>query len=155
MLALFAGTTMDSGVRLQRYIIQEWGDIYGIKLFNSGVVATLVAVAACLLPAFGAGVWRWRLLWRRWNDNLAIIRSDESDSCQSYAVGYNCNADQDGPAILLHYDSDDFHSHHFIFGRDDSIARFLQCWELPTGGAGLYRAGGKRSGHAGSCVGGF
>jgi carbon starvation protein len=55
MLALFAGTTMDSGVRLQRYIIQEWGDIYGIKLFNSGVVATLVAVAACLLLAFGAG----------------------------------------------------------------------------------------------------
>ena len=28
MVALFAGTTMDSGVRLQRYIIQEWGDIY-------------------------------------------------------------------------------------------------------------------------------
>jgi len=55
MLALFAGTTMDSGVRLQRYIIQEWGDIYGIKLFNSGVVATLVAVAACMLLAFGAG----------------------------------------------------------------------------------------------------
>ncbi|MED5461285.1 MAG: carbon starvation protein A, partial [Pseudomonadota bacterium] len=28
MVVLFAGTTMDSGVRLQRYIIQEWGDIY-------------------------------------------------------------------------------------------------------------------------------
>ena len=55
MLALFAGTTMDSGVRLQRYIIQEWGDIYGIKAFRSGLTATLVAVAACLLLAFGAG----------------------------------------------------------------------------------------------------
>ena len=55
MLALFAGTTMDSGVRLQRYIIQEWGDIYGIKAFRSGLIATLVAVAACLLLAFGAG----------------------------------------------------------------------------------------------------
>lgn len=55
MVALFAGTTMDSGVRLQRYIIQEWGDIYKINLFNKGVPATLIAVAACLLLAFGAG----------------------------------------------------------------------------------------------------
>lgn len=55
MVALFAGTTMDSGVRLQRYIIQEWGDIYKINLFNKSVPATLIAVAACLLLAFGAG----------------------------------------------------------------------------------------------------
>lgn len=55
MVALFAGTTMDSGVRLQRYIIQEWGDIYGIGLFKKGLAATLVAVGACLLLAFGAG----------------------------------------------------------------------------------------------------
>jgi len=55
MVALFAGTTMDSGVRLQRYIIQEWGDIYGIAIFRRGVVATFIAVTACLLLAFGAG----------------------------------------------------------------------------------------------------
>lgn len=55
MVALFAGTTMDSGVRLQRYIIQEWGDIYGIDLFRKGVAATLIAVGTCLLLAFGAG----------------------------------------------------------------------------------------------------
>jgi len=55
MVVLFAGTTMDSGVRLQRYIIQEWGDIYGIDLFKKGVIATLVAVVCCLLLAFGAG----------------------------------------------------------------------------------------------------
>jgi carbon starvation protein len=55
MVALFAGTTMDSGVRLQRYIIQEWGDIYGIKLFRKNVNATLIAVGTCLLLAFGAG----------------------------------------------------------------------------------------------------
>jgi len=55
MLVLFAGTTMDSGVRLQRYIIQEWGDIYNIPLLRKSVVATIVAVAACLLIAFGAG----------------------------------------------------------------------------------------------------
>ena len=55
MVALFAGTTMDSGVRLQRYIIQEWGDIYNINFLNKGVPATLIAVGACLLLAFGAG----------------------------------------------------------------------------------------------------
>jgi len=55
MVVLFAGTTMDSGVRLQRYIIQEWGDIYNIPLFKKGVLATLLAVTCCLLLAFGAG----------------------------------------------------------------------------------------------------
>jgi len=55
MVVLFAGTTMDSGVRLQRYIIQEWGEIYNIPLFKKGVLATLLAVTCCLLLAFGAG----------------------------------------------------------------------------------------------------
>jgi carbon starvation protein len=55
MVVLFAGTTMDSGVRLQRYIIEEWAEIYRIPGLNNGVVATLIAVGACLLLAFGAG----------------------------------------------------------------------------------------------------
>jgi carbon starvation protein len=55
MVVLFAGTTMDSGVRLQRYIIQEWGDIYNIPILKKGILATLVAVACCLALAFGAG----------------------------------------------------------------------------------------------------
>ena len=55
MVVLFAGTTMDSGVRLQRYIIQEWGDIYNIPVLRKGVLATLVAVTCCLALAFGAG----------------------------------------------------------------------------------------------------
>jgi carbon starvation protein len=55
MVVLFAGTTMDSGVRLQRYIIQEWGEIYRIPALTNGVLATVLAVAACLLLAFGAG----------------------------------------------------------------------------------------------------
>ena len=55
MVVLFAGTTMDSGVRLQRYIIQEWGEIYKISLFKNGVLATFIAVACCLALSFGAG----------------------------------------------------------------------------------------------------
>lgn len=55
MAVLFAGTTMDAGVRLQRYIVQEWGNIYGIKLLQNGYIATFVAVGTCLALAFGAG----------------------------------------------------------------------------------------------------
>jgi len=55
MVVLFAGTTMDSSVRLQRYIIQEWGEIYHIPAIKNGILATLIAVASCLLLAFGAG----------------------------------------------------------------------------------------------------
>ncbi len=55
MVVLFAGTTMDTGVRLQRYIIQEWGEIYNIPLFKKGILATLIAVTCCMLLAFGAG----------------------------------------------------------------------------------------------------
>ena len=55
MAVLFAGTTMDAGVRLQRYIVQEWGSIYDIPILQNGYVATGAAVTACLLLAFGAG----------------------------------------------------------------------------------------------------
>jgi carbon starvation protein len=55
MVALFAGTTMDSGVRLQRYIIQEWGEIYNVKWITNGIIATGIAVGTCLVLAFGAG----------------------------------------------------------------------------------------------------
>ena len=36
MAVLFAGTTMDAGVRLQRYIVQEWGSIYKIRYCRTG-----------------------------------------------------------------------------------------------------------------------
>ncbi|MBS9402396.1 carbon starvation protein A [Halomonas sp. TRM85114] len=55
MAALFAGTTMDTGLRLQRYIFQEWGEIYGQQWMKKPAMATLLAVGSCLLLAFGAG----------------------------------------------------------------------------------------------------
>ncbi|EKF73604.1 carbon starvation protein CstA [Alcanivorax hongdengensis A-11-3] len=55
MAALFAGTTMDTGLRLQRYIFQEWGEIYQQKWMGKPFPATLLAVISCLLLAFGAG----------------------------------------------------------------------------------------------------
>ncbi len=55
MAALFAGTTMDTGLRLQRYIFQEWGEIYDQAWMKKPAIATLLAVGSCLLLAFGAG----------------------------------------------------------------------------------------------------
>ncbi|OEY65511.1 carbon starvation protein A [Marinobacter sp. X15-166B] len=55
MAALFAGTTMDTGLRLQRYIFQEWGEIYNIKWMAKPLPATLLSVTTCLALAFGAG----------------------------------------------------------------------------------------------------
>lgn len=55
MAVLFAATTMDTGVRLQRYIIQEWGHIYNLGFLRRNGSATLAAVLACMALAFGAG----------------------------------------------------------------------------------------------------
>ena len=55
MAVLFAATTMDTGVRLQRYIVQEWGNIYNLPVLRGRWISTAVAVAACIALAFGAG----------------------------------------------------------------------------------------------------
>jgi len=55
MAALFAGTTMDTGLRLQRYIFQEWGEIYNQEWMRKPFPATALAVISCLVLAFGAG----------------------------------------------------------------------------------------------------
>ena len=49
----FAATTMDTGVRLQRYIISELGEQYSIKAIQNRWLATGIAVASCALLALG------------------------------------------------------------------------------------------------------
>ena len=49
----FAATTMDTGVRLQRYIISELGAQYNIKLAQNRWFATLFAVVSCAVLALG------------------------------------------------------------------------------------------------------
>jgi len=53
MAILFAATTMDTGLRLQRYVIQEAAELGGFKV--NVVVSTLIALGCCLALAFGAG----------------------------------------------------------------------------------------------------
>lgn len=55
MAILFAATTMDTGVRLQRYIVQEWGTIYEIPALTRRDLSTIIAVGCCIALAFGAG----------------------------------------------------------------------------------------------------
>ena len=50
----FAATTMDTGLRLQRYILSEIGQMYRIKPLTKPVVATITAVLICVLLSFGA-----------------------------------------------------------------------------------------------------
>ncbi|UCD25445.1 MAG: carbon starvation protein A [Gemmatimonadota bacterium] len=49
----FAATTMDTGVRLQRYIISELGAQYRIKIVQNRWIATFVAVTSCAILALG------------------------------------------------------------------------------------------------------
>jgi carbon starvation protein len=56
----FAATTMDTGVRLQRYILQEIGEIAGIRSLKENLslvttVAVAVPLALALAPAGGDG----------------------------------------------------------------------------------------------------
>ncbi|MBO8172834.1 MAG: carbon starvation protein A [Bacillaceae bacterium] len=54
MIVNFAATTMDTGVRLQRYIVGEIGQAYNIPFLTKSVWATLIAVGSCLVLAFSA-----------------------------------------------------------------------------------------------------
>lgn len=68
MVVLFAGTTMDAGLRLQRYIVQEWGHIYSIEPLKNPYISTLLAIAACMILAFGVSAGQYpgdggNLIW--------------------------------------------------------------------------------------------
>lgn len=53
MAVLFAATTMDTGVRLQRFVVQEAGELAGLKIgkFVATVVVLVLGIGLC----FGAG----------------------------------------------------------------------------------------------------
>jgi carbon starvation protein len=53
MAILFAATTMDTGLRLQRFVVQEAGEIAGFKIGT--LAGTAIALVVCMALAFGAG----------------------------------------------------------------------------------------------------
>ena len=53
MAVLFAATTMDSGIRLQRLVVQEIGEVVGVKI--GALVATLIAGGVAFALTFSQG----------------------------------------------------------------------------------------------------
>lgn len=53
MIVLFAATTMDVCIRLQRYIVQEWGDMLNMPWLRNVKVATAISVATSFALAWG------------------------------------------------------------------------------------------------------
>lgn len=53
MAILFAATTMDTGLRLQRFVVQEAAELAGFKVGT--LLGTVLALGVCLALAFGAG----------------------------------------------------------------------------------------------------
>ncbi len=55
MAVLFAATTMDTGVRLQRFVVQEAGEVLGIKIGKLAATGIVLVVALGLTFSAGAG----------------------------------------------------------------------------------------------------
>ncbi len=65
----FAATTMDTGVRLQRYIVQEISEVAGWRLGArnltvAGLIAVAVPLAMALLPGGGDAGYTFGVLWQ-------------------------------------------------------------------------------------------
>ncbi|MQA01879.1 MAG: carbon starvation protein A [Streptosporangiales bacterium] len=65
----FAATTMDTGVRLQRYVIQEIADIIGLRplarnLTLATVIAVVLPLVMALLPGGGDAGYTFGVLWQ-------------------------------------------------------------------------------------------
>jgi carbon starvation protein len=65
----FAATTMDTGVRLQRYIVQEISELAGWRtgarnLTVAGLIAVAVPMAMALLPGGGEAGYTFGVLWQ-------------------------------------------------------------------------------------------
>ncbi|MCV2489920.1 carbon starvation protein A [Geodermatophilus sp. YIM 151500] len=65
----FAATTMDTGVRLQRYVVQEIGELAGIKplarnLTLATTVAVVIPLVMALLPGGGEAGYTFGVLWQ-------------------------------------------------------------------------------------------
>jgi carbon starvation protein len=65
----FAATTMDTGVRLQRYLVQEIGEQIGVRVLARNLtlattIAVLIPLAMALLPGGGEAGYTFGVLWQ-------------------------------------------------------------------------------------------
>ncbi|MGJ7908414.1 carbon starvation protein A [Actinopolyspora sp. H202] len=69
MVISFAATTMDTGVRLQRYVVQEIGEITRVRplarnMTLASTVAVVIPLAMALLPGGGEKGYTFGVLWQ-------------------------------------------------------------------------------------------
>ncbi len=110
MAVLFAGTTMDASVRLQRYIIQEWGVIYRIPQAAERVPRH--DDVRCRVPDPGL-----RRGWRRRGGRhgaLAPVRSRESAAGRPDAARHQHHACQAGSPVALYDGADGLRDQHVV-----------------------------------------
>ncbi|MGY1725016.1 carbon starvation CstA family protein [Blastococcus sp. SYSU DS0533] len=65
----FAATTMDTGVRLQRYVVQEIGELIGARVLSRNLtvattIAVLIPLGMALLPGGGEAGYTFGVLWQ-------------------------------------------------------------------------------------------
>lgn len=63
MTVLFAATTMDTGVRLKRFVVQEIGQLAGIRLGTGAATAVVLIIALALTFSQGADGSGGMLIW--------------------------------------------------------------------------------------------
>ncbi|HIW99848.1 MAG TPA: carbon starvation protein A [Candidatus Nesterenkonia stercoripullorum] len=63
MAVLFAATTMDTGVRLKRFVVQEIGQLAGIRLGTGAATAVVLIIALALTFSQGADGSGGMLIW--------------------------------------------------------------------------------------------
>ena len=62
LIASFAGTTLDTATRIQRYILTEIGENYKLKIFSNRYISTFTVVLLAALLAFSHGAGKGALL---------------------------------------------------------------------------------------------
>ena len=78
MVIAFAATSLDTGARIQRLVISELGDAYGIKVLENRFLAGALGIGAALLLAvlalavLGLGYFTWHLS----NRETRVVRTN-------------------------------------------------------------------------------
>ncbi len=75
MAVLFAATTMDTGVRLQRFVVEEAGELVGLRINKPIATAVVLVVAVGLTFSAGAGGEGGMRLWPLFGTTNQLLAS--------------------------------------------------------------------------------
>lgn len=138
MVIAFAATTLDTSMRLQRFILSEIGEQYKIKSLQNINISTVVTLITCAALAFladpsnpGAG-----------DDPVAPVRDDQPADGRFVPAGADAHFVALGAELSRFPDSADLYRRHDHVQHGAQHHRFHPPREHP--------AGGDRNDHSGS-----